>query len=156
MKVTKHVSYSEIVNSATAKRLGIENIPSPEQYANIKLLCKNIFEPTREELKVAIYISSCFRSTKLNKALKGAKGSQHMADNGAAMDLDADRYGKTTNAKIFHYIKDNLDFDQLIWEFGDGTNPAWVHVSYKNKNNRKQVLVAYKNMLGKTSYKQYV
>ena len=56
--------------------------------------------------------------------------SQHCQ--GRALDLDADVFGRVTNAEIFHYIKDCLDFDQLIWEFGDDSNPAWVHVSYNS------------------------
>jgi zinc D-Ala-D-Ala carboxypeptidase len=73
---------------------------------------------------------------------------------GEAMDLDADVFGKVTNAQIFHYIKDNLEFDQLIWEFGTDDNPAWVHVSLSKNNNRNQILVA-KKVEGKTVYEFY-
>lgn len=155
MKITKHVAYSEIIHSDTARRKGIKNKPNKVQLANISKLCEKIFEPVRLNFKVPIYISSCFRSDKLNKAIGGAKGSQHMANNGAAMDIDADRYGKITNADIFYYILENLEFDQLIWEFGDAHNPAWVHVSYNEGKNRKQILVAYKNYLGRTKYKKF-
>ena len=155
MKITEHVSYKEIINSTTAKRLGIINEPDSEQLDRIKLLCEKIFEPVRLEFKVPIYISSCFRSDKLNTAIGGAKASQHMANNGAAMDIDADRYGRVTNAEIFHYILENLDYDQLIWEFGDKNDPAWVHVSYKEKDNRKSTLIAYKDENNKTRYIPY-
>jgi len=68
--------------------------------------------------------------------------------------LDADVYGGVTNAQIFNYIKDNLEFDQLIWEFGTEDNPAWVHVSLSKRNNRNQILRAYK-VDGKTKYEIY-
>jgi predicted RecB family nuclease len=148
MKISKHVAYSEVIHSDTASRKGIENIPSIEQLVSIKELAINIFEPLRRHFKVPIYISSGFRSAKLNKALKGANNSQHLANNGAAFDLDADRYGKITNTDIFSYILDNLEFDQLIAEFEDNGQPRWIHVSYKCQDNRKQVLIAYKNRWG--------
>lgn len=154
-RLSSHVSYSEVIHSNTASRNNINNEPNKEQLCNIKKIAEQVFEPLREFYKVPIYISSCFRSKALNKAIGGAKNSQHMANNGAAMDLDADRYGKITNAQIFTYIKDSLEYDQLIWEFGTEDNPAWIHVSYKKENNRKQILVAYKNILGQTKYKEY-
>lgn len=150
-KISKHIAYNEVVISGTAKRLGIDNTPSKEQLNNIKLLADKVFEPLREHFDVPIYIASGFRSDELNKAIRGAKSSQHMANNGAAFDLDADRYGRITNAEIFNYILEHLDFDQLIWEFGTDDNPDWVHVSYKAGDNRKSVLKAYKEN-GRTKY----
>jgi hypothetical protein len=113
-----------------------------------------VFEPIRNYFKSPIYISSGYRSEALNKALKGAsKTSQHCL--GQAMDLDMDGSGNISNSQVFNYIKDNLDFDQLIWEFGDNYNPDWVHVSYVSaEKNRKQILVAYK-FLGMTKYKPF-
>jgi hypothetical protein len=71
---------------------------------------------------------------------------------GQAMDID-DVFGHLTNAEMYHFIKDNLDFDQLIWEFGDKKNPNWVHVSYVSKeDNRKRCLKAFKDNKGKTKY----
>lgn len=90
-----------------------------------------------------------FRSEALNTAIGGAKGSQHCANSGSALDIDAT--GSKTNADLFHYIKDNLTFDQLIWEFGDDKQPAWIHVSYKRGANRGQVLKA-KKVSRKTKY----
>jgi hypothetical protein len=85
----------------------------------------------------------------LNKAIKGAATSQHCS--GEAMDIDMDGTS-ITNAQIFNYIKDNLVFDQLIWEFGTDKNPDWVHVSYESTGKqRKQILKAIKKN-GKTSY----
>ena len=90
-----------------------------------------------------------FRSEDLNKAIGGSSKSQHC--DGCALDID-DTFGHKTNAQMFYYIKDNLDFDQLIWEFGDDSNPAWVHVSYiSHDENRARCLKAFRQN-GKTSY----
>jgi zinc D-Ala-D-Ala carboxypeptidase len=150
--ISKHISFSEATNSYTAKKENIDNTPNPTQLENMKLLAINIFEPIRNYFKVPIYIPSFFRSEKLNEKIKGALGSQHTK--GEAIDLDADRYGKITNKQIFDYIKNNLNFDQLIWEYGSDINPSWVHVSCKAKNNRKEILQAIKEN-GKTKYIKY-
>ena len=152
MKVTEHVSYKEVVKSNTATRRGIENIPSGEQMENIKLLCENVFEPLREHVGGPIAINSLFRSPELNRAIGGSSSSQHCAMNGAAMDID-DTYGIMSNADMFEFIK-KLDFDQLIWEYGDDENPDWVHISYKKNGNRKQILKC-KRVKGKTVYSLY-
>lgn len=154
-KISEHVAYSEVIRSDTAKRKGIKNNPSDIQLERIKLFAEKVFEPLRNYVGVPIFISSCFRSKALNKALGGATSSQHMANNGAAMDLDADIFKGVTNKEIFDYIKDNLDFDQLIIENvgKDGTG-GWIHVSYKEFNNRKEVLrMTIKN--GKSTYTKY-
>lgn len=153
MRITKNVQYSEVIASDTAKRKGIKNKPDEKQLKRITELCENIFQPLRDNFGVPIYISSCFRSYALNIAIGGAANSQHMAEYGAAMDLDADRYGQITNKQIFDYIKYNLDYDQLIWEFGDDKNPAWIHVSYKKNDNRGMILKAYKEN-GLTQYER--
>jgi zinc D-Ala-D-Ala carboxypeptidase len=153
MKVTEHVSYKEVIKSNTATRKGIENIPSGEQMENIKLLCEKVFEPLREHVGGPIAINSLFRSVELNRAIGGSSTSQHCAVNGAAMDID-DTLGRMLNAEMFDFIKDNLDFDQLIWEYGNEDNPDWVHVSYKERGNRKQILKC-KRVNGKTVYSMY-
>ena len=153
MKVTEHVSYKEVIKSNTAARKGIENIPSGEQMEKIKLLCENVFEPLRKHVGGPIAINSVFRSPQLNIAIGGAASSQHCANNGAAMDID-DTYGSMSNADMFEFIKNSLDFDQLIWEFGTNENPDWVHVSYKARGNRKQILKCSK-VKGKTVYSIY-
>ena len=100
----------------------------------------------------AIKVTSFFRSEKLNQAIGGSVSSQHCQ--GRAIDID-DVYGYKTNAEMFNYIKNNLDFDNLIWEFGTDDNPDWVHVSYvSNERNRGQVLRAIKEN-GKTKYLNY-
>ncbi len=149
-KISKHVSYKEAIKSNTALRKGIDNTPGAYHITNMVGVAENVFEPLREWVGGPIKISSMFRSKALNQAIGGAKRSQHME--GRAMDLD-DTFGHKTNAEMFHYIKDNLSFDQLIWEFGDSENPDWIHVSYISEDeNRKRTLMAYKEN-GKTNYK---
>jgi len=151
--ISTHVLYSEVVHSDTAKRLGISNEPNGGQTERIKTTALKIFEPLREALKVPIYISSCFRSEALNKAMKGAKNSQHMT--GEAMDLDAEKFGGTTNKEIFDYIKDHLEFDQLIWEAGTDTEPDWVHVSYTYKTPLRMQVLKMKTVNNKKTYEPY-
>ena len=137
-KISKHISYKEAVGSNYAKQKGIKNKPNEEQVENMKLLAKEVFEPLREWVDAPIRVNSMFRSLELNTALKGSKTSSHM--NGEAMDITS--MGGKSNLEMFHYIKDNLCFDQLIWEFGK--EPKWLHVSFNKDNNRKQVLVTKK------------
>ena len=136
-RISKHISYKEAVGSNYAKQKGIKNKPNEEQVENMKLLAKEVFEPLREWVDAPIKVNSMFRSLELNTALKGSKTSSHMK--GEAMDITS--MGGKSNLEMFHYIKDNLCFDQLIWEFGK--EPKWLHVSF-SKNNRKQVLVTKK------------
>jgi len=137
-RISKHISYKEAVGSDYAKQKGISNKPNEEQVENMKLLAEEVFEPLREWVDAPIKVNSMFRSLELNTALKGSKTSSHM--NGEAMDITS--MGGKSNLEMFHYIKDNLCFDQLIWEFGK--EPKWLHVSYNKENNRKQVLVTKK------------
>lgn len=137
--ISKHISYKEAINSNYAKKHKIENTPDDEHIKNMKLLAKEVFEPLREWVGGPIKINSMFRSEDLNTGIKGSLTSSHME--GQAMDITS--MGKKTNAEMFEYIKDNLDFDQLIWEYGR-RNPVWLHVSYKSEKNRKQVLIIRK------------
>ena len=141
MKLSKNLTLRECTRSITASRKGIDNTPKEKEIANLKQIAENVFQPLRDHFEVPIYVSSGYRSQQLNKAVGGSSVSQHCQ--GRALDLDADVFGGVTNAEIFHYIKDCLDFDQLIWELGDDTNPAWVHVSYNSPTeNRGRVLRA--------------
>ena len=150
-KISAHISYKEATRSNTALRRGIENTPDNNQLANMQVLAEKIFEPLRKWAGGPIKINSFFRSPELNSAIGGSSKSQHCK--GQAVDLD-DTFGKKTNAEMYHWIKDNLDFDQMIWEFGDDDNPAWVHVSYVSKEkNRNRCLLAYKDENKKTKYK---
>ena len=150
MQISRHLSLAEITRSHTAKRNGIDNTPTAEHLENFKLLADKVFEPIREHFKTPIFISSGYRSKELNDFIKGSATSQHCK--GQAIDIDMDGgNGEVTNRMIFDFIKEKVDFDQLIWEFGTDFNPDWVHVSYVKTGNRKQKLKAIR-FGGKTSY----
>lgn len=152
MQLSKHLALAEVTRSESAKRLGISNMPTEQHIKNFKLLAEKVFEPIREHFGKPILISSGYRSQALNAAIGGSLSSQHCQ--GEALDLDMDGTD-ITNKQIFDYIKNNLEFDQLIWEFGSKDNPDWVHVSYESTGKqRKQVLRASK-VGGKTSYSPY-
>lgn len=148
--ISEHISEKEGTYSITAIRLGIENMPDEYARQNMEIIAERIFEPLREAACGPIKINSFYRSPELNKAIGGSARSQHCE--GRAIDLD-DTYGYMSNSQMFHFIKNKLDFDQLIWEFGDDKNPDWVHVSYVDEDyNRKRCLKAYKKN-GKTKYR---
>jgi len=150
MSISKHISYKEGVYSRTAMRRGIKNNPNAEQMENMVAIAEEVFEPLRVWVGGPIKINSFFRSPELNKAIGGSGKSQHC--HGQAIDLD-DTFGRATNAEMFEFIKKYLDFDQIIWEFGDDENPDWVHVSYVSPDqNRNRCLKAYKKN-SKTNYK---
>ncbi len=151
MKLSENLSVNEVIKSNTATRKGIDNHPTQEHLEALEDIAENIFQPIREHFKVPIGISSGYRSEALNKAIGGSKTSQH--SKGEALDLDADMFGKLTNKQIFEFIKENLVFDQLIWEFGNDNEPNWVHVSFTTRRpNRMQILKAYK-LKEKSKYK---
>lgn len=148
--ISEHISKKEATFSATATRKGIDNIPGEYELQNMELIAEKVFEPLRKAVNGPIKINSFFRSEELNKAIGGSSKSQHCQ--GRAMDLD-DTYGYMSNADMYKYIKNNLDYDQMIWEFGTDSNPDWVHVSYVDADsNRKRCLKAYKDENNKTKY----
>ena len=148
--ISKHISYREGTFSVTAKRLGLENEPNEKQLENMRLLAEKIFEPLRQYVGKPIKINSFFRSPELNRAIGGSSKSQHCK--GQAIDID-DTYGNMKNYGMYNFIKENLDFDQMIWEFGDDENPDWVHVSYvSEEENRNRCLKAVREN-SKTVYK---
>ena len=149
--ISEHISYKEGVYSITALRLGLNNDPTKTHLTNMELLAEKIFEPLRKHVGGPIKINSFYRGPELNKAIGGSSNSQHCK--GQAIDLD-DTYGYMSNADMYEYIKNNLSFDQMIWEFGNSDNPDWVHVSYVNEEaNRNRCLLAYKDENNKTKYK---
>jgi len=155
MKISEHLSLAEVTRSETAKRKGMSNMPTPEHLENFKKLAINIFEPIRKHFGVPIHISSGYRSKELNTAIKGSLSSQHCSGEAIDIDMDGSANG-VTNKQVFDYIKEHLNFDQLIWEFGTKDKPDWVHVSFESSGKqRKQVLRAVKQGT-KTIYQPYV
>jgi len=149
-KISRHITYAEAIHSNTAKRKGIDNTPNPTQVDAMKLLAEKVFEPLREWSNGPIKVNSFFRSVTLNEAIGGVSSSQHCK--GQAIDID-DVYGYKTNAEMYYWIQQNLDFDQIIWEFGTDMQPNWIHVSYvSEEENRNKCLKAYKEDR-KTKYK---
>ena len=154
MKLSEHLDLSEVTRSESAKRKGISNMPTEAHIANFKLLAEKIFEPIRTHFRCPIIISSGYRSKELNAAIGGSLTSQHCQGEAIDIDMDGTPNG-VINRMVFDYIKDNLEFDQLIFEFGDKENPDWVHVSYESSGKqRKQILRAIRTN-GKTSYLPY-
>ena len=144
MQLSKNLSLAEVTRSETAKRRGISNMPTPEHIENFKKLAENVFQPIRDHFGVPIHLSSGYRSAALNKAVGGASSSQHSKGEAIDIDMDGSAHG-VTNKMVFDFIKANVNFDQLIWEFGTDANPDWVHVSYNSDGpQRKQILKAVK------------
>jgi zinc D-Ala-D-Ala carboxypeptidase len=147
MNLSKNLTLFEMIRSDMAKRKGVSNQPTPEHIENMKVLAEKIFQPIREHFGVPIYISSGYRSAALNKKIGGSRTSQHLT--GEAIDIDMDGHPHVSNVQIFNFIRANLIFDQLIWEFGNNSNPDWVHVSYNTSGtNRRDVLRATKGTFG--------
>jgi hypothetical protein len=150
IRLSKNLLLSECVRSESAKRRGVSNMPTPAHIENLKYLAENIFQPVRDHFKVPIRISSGYRSRELNAIIGGSQTSFHSL--GAAIDIDQ-TLGKVTNKQIFDFIRESLDFTELIWEFGDKTNPDWVHVGIvKGREKEKETLEAYR-VNGKTFYR---
>ena len=147
--ISKHISYKEATFSQTALRRDLDNTPNNEQLKCMEEVAENLFESLREWVGGPIKVNSFFRGEPVNTAIGGSRKSQHMK--GQGIDID-DTFGHKTNAEMYHYIKDNLDFDQLIWEFGTDKNPNWLHISWvSHRPNRKKLTVA-KKVNGKTRY----
>jgi len=131
--ISKYITYLEATTSQTATRKGIVNTPGDKELINMQIVGIRVFDVVREHFKTPLRVSSFYRSLLLNNSIGGARTSQHVK--GQAIDIQGT--GDVTNKMIFDYIKDNLDFDQLINEY----NYSWVHVSYVSKEkNRKQIL----------------
>ena len=149
-RISKHIAYAEAIHSNTAKRKGIDNTPNQTQVEAMKLLASQVFEPLREWVGGPIKVNSFFRSVTLNEEIGGVASSQHCK--GQAIDID-DVYGRKSNAEMYNWIKENLSYDQIIWEFGTAMQPNWIHIScVSEEENRSKCLKAYKEH-GKTKYK---
>jgi len=154
MKISEHLDLSEVTRSETAKRKGVSNEPTPEHLENFKKLAEHVFEPIRKHFGVPIHISSGYRSKALNAAIGGSATSQHCKGEAIDIDMDGSSNG-VTNKMVFDYIKANIKFDQMIWEFGTDTAPDWVHVSYDSDGKQRgQILKAIKSN-GATKYLPY-
>ncbi len=143
-RLSKTVTFKEATRSNTAVKLGIANIPNEQQIKAMIDTCEHIVDSVRNKYGDAVDVSSMFRSEALNKKIGGAKGSQHCS--GEAVDLDSK--DDKLNLEIFNFIKDNMVFDQMVFEYPDEKGiPSWVHVSYVEhpKKNRGQILVKLKD-----------
>jgi len=147
MRLSKNFVLSEVTRSNTAKRLGIDNVPKDAHMKNMQRIITNLIQPMRNDLG-PIRITSGYRSPNLNRAIGGSSKSQHCK--GEALDLQFWKDGQMCNKEIFDWIVESgLDFDQMINEF----DFSWIHLSLVQKENRKQVLIAYKDDEGDTAYK---
>jgi uncharacterized protein YcbK (DUF882 family) len=131
--ISKHITIEEATFSAKAVSNKISNVPNEAQLKSMQLVAEKLFEPLRVWYGKPIKINSFFRSLEVNKLVGGSATSQHCK--GEAIDISAG--SKTENKKLFDYVCKNLDFDQCINEY----DFTWVHISYKSKGNRKQILV---------------
>ena len=147
-RLSKNFTLQEFTKSQTALRRGLDNTPSDEHLAKAKELFENVVQKVRDHFGVTV-INSGYRGPSLNEAVGGSTKSQHCK--GEAVDIECPG---TANYDVANFIKDNLEFDQLILEFYTPGVPdsGWVHVSYKSEGNRKIVLTAMKEN-GKTVYK---
>jgi len=162
MKISKHITYAEATKSQTAIRKGIDNKPTLQQLANMKLVAEKCFEPLRESHGKPIGISSFLRGEELNKEIGGSPTSGHCAGivsghEEAAIDIDADIFDNgITNRDIFFWLQGNVEFNELIWEYGDDVNPSWVHILWRKGDNNKEILRAVRGMNGKTKYIPFI
>lgn len=152
MKISEHLDLSELTRSDSAKRNGISNMPTAEHIENFKKLAENVFEPIRLHFGKPIRISSGYRSKELNAKIGGSSTSQHST--GEAVDIDMDNTD-ISNKEVFDFIKNNLIFDQLIWEFGNDSNPDWVHVSYESTGKQRKQVLRAKKVNGVAKYSAY-
>lgn len=155
MKLSTHLTLEEATASFTAKRLGIRNVPNADQIENLKWLGKAIWDPIKINFPNMV-IEVVFRNPEVNKAVGGSANSQHMK--GEAIDIDAPKENNAENKKVFDWVVKNLNFDQIIWEFGNDLGPDWLHISCKRNNvgNRKKVTRAIRVVENGKTVTKYV
>ena len=160
MRLSKNFTLKELTRSNTALRLGIDNQPSKEGVLKLTLLATSLLQPLRNVVG-SLRITSGYRSPQLSEAIGSSSNSQHCRYE--AVDMQFVKRGKMDNIKIYDALIDSdLDYDQCILEFGnatehiDPTEPAWIHLSWKVVDNRRQTLVAYKDENNKTKYRPII
>ncbi len=141
MMISKYMSYKEATRSQTSTRMGIDNTPDTYQLKNMKFVATEVFDKVREFVGGPLTCSSFLRVPELNKAIGSGYSSFHI--HGAAIDIK-NISTTVSDAEIFDFIRCEPEFSELIWEFGDSTEPAWVHVAYLEGDNRKMVKRALK------------
>jgi len=152
MKLSANFELAELIKSQVAERKGIPNNPSPDHIDNLKSLCINVLQPIRSEFDKPVIISSGFRSAELCIAIGSKPTSQHAEGKAADLEIPG-----VDNMELAMWIKNNLNFDQLILEFyKDGEpNSGWIHVSWNGDDNRNQTLRAMRNDSDKVVYKPW-
>ena len=151
MKLTENFSLAELIKSQVAERKGIPNNPSSDHITNLKKLAESVLQPLRNHYESPVIITSGYRSAELCIAIGSSINSQHCKGQAADLEIIG-----TSNHDVFLWIKNNLDYDQLILEFWKGEdepNSGWIHVSYVGKKNRKQSLRAFRDEEGKVKYR---
>jgi hypothetical protein len=148
MNLTKNFTLSEMTKSDTALRLGLENEPDEQQLAALKLLAEKVLQPVRDHFGKGVKVNSALRTLPVNRAIGSGDNSDHVRGQAADIEIPG-----VPNAELAEWIRDNLEFRQLILEFYTPGVPdsGWVHVSYVAEDNKKQVLTATKKD-GKTVY----
>lgn len=133
MKLSPHFTLAEMTRTSSS----LPNKPSEKEIVALKALCENILEPIRIHFAKPVIVNSGYRSAAVNKAIGGAKTSQHLKGEAADIEIRG-----VSNAAIFRYIHENLDFDQVIAEKlrNDDGSAGWVHVSYSKYGLRGEAL----------------
>ncbi len=135
-KISKYLSLYEATSYINAVRAGVDNTPTGEFYQNMLDVAVDVFDPCREAMGGPLFCHCLYRGQKYNSLVKGADpNSDHLR--AQAIDMDCEQYGNGDNKKLFLFVINNLDYDNIIWEFGNDEKPDWVHVSYKKGRNRK-------------------
>lgn len=139
MRLTNNFTLLELTKSETASRFGLDNTPGEKEVANLKLLCEKVLQPIRDHFQVPVMVNSGYRSAAVNRAVGGSNNSDHTR--GQAADIEI---ANVANPVLAQWIRDNLDFTQLILEFYTPgvDHSGWVHVSYDPDNLKKQPLTA--------------
>jgi hypothetical protein len=150
MNLTKNFTLAEMTKSETALRHGMNNTPGEQELAAMKLLAEKVLQPVRDHFKKGVKVNSAYRHPDVNQRVGGSRNSDHTRGQAADIEIPG-----IPNAELAQWIRDNLEFRQLILEFYTPGIPdsGWVHVSYVAEDNKKEVLTATRKD-GKTVYLQ--